>query len=212
MWIHIESKLSGHYLLHHLFLPYCSKTAALASVLFIWEDLSLRCGSYFCCSSILVYLCPTNTLVKLKNPQSLVSKFSSFPYGTFFLQQYIGCSFFLPGYSHRFALLYNFIFFNYYSYYFGCTGSSLWCMGFLYLWCAGFSSCPVACGVLVPWLGIKSLSSTLEGGFPGGLDGKESACNAWDLGSIPGLGRSPGGGHGNPVQYSCLENPMDRGA
>ena len=44
-------------------------------------------------------------------------------------------------------------------------------------------------------------------GFPGGLDGKESACNAWDLGSIPGLGRPPGGGHGHPLQYSCLENP-----
>ena len=43
--------------------------------------------------------------------------------------------------------------------------------------------------------------------FPGGLDGKESACNAGDLGSIPGLGRSPGGRHGNPPQYSCLENP-----
>ena len=42
--------------------------------------------------------------------------------------------------------------------------------------------------------------------------GKESACNAGDLGSIPGLGRSPGGGHCNPLQYSCLENPMDRGA
>ena len=40
----------------------------------------------------------------------------------------------------------------------------------------------------------------------------ESACNVGDLGSIPGLGRSPGGGHGNPLQYSCLENPMDRGA
>ena len=49
-------------------------------------------------------------------------------------------------------------------------------------------------------------------GFPGGSDGKESACNAGDLGSIPGLGRSPGGGHGNPLQYSFLENPMDRGA
>ena len=49
-------------------------------------------------------------------------------------------------------------------------------------------------------------------GFPGGSDGKESACSAGDLGSIPGLGRSPGGGHGNPLQYSCLENPMDRGA
>ena len=41
---------------------------------------------------------------------------------------------------------------------------------------------------------------------------KKSACNAGDPGSIPGLGRSPGGGNGNPLQYSCLENPMDRGA
>ena len=47
-------------------------------------------------------------------------------------------------------------------------------------------------------------------GFPGGTDGKESACNATDLGSIPGSGRSPGGGHGNPLQYSCLENSVDR--
>ena len=45
-------------------------------------------------------------------------------------------------------------------------------------------------------------------GFPGGSDGKESACNAGDLGSIPGLGRSPGEGNGNPLQYSCLESPM----
>ena len=45
-------------------------------------------------------------------------------------------------------------------------------------------------------------------GFPGGSDGKESACNVGDLGSIPELGRSPGGGLGNPLQYSCLENPM----
>ena len=44
-------------------------------------------------------------------------------------------------------------------------------------------------------------------GFLGGSDGKESACNAGDLGSIPGLGRSPGEGHGNPFLYSCLENP-----
>ena len=44
-------------------------------------------------------------------------------------------------------------------------------------------------------------------GFPGGSDGKESACNAGDLGSIPGLGRSPGGRYGNPFQYSCPENP-----
>ena len=49
-------------------------------------------------------------------------------------------------------------------------------------------------------------------GFPGGSDGKESACNGGDPSSIPGLRRSPGGGHGNPLQYSCLENPMDRGA
>ena len=49
-------------------------------------------------------------------------------------------------------------------------------------------------------------------GFPDGSDGKESACNAGDLGSIPVSGRSPGGGHGNPLQYSCLGNSMDRGA
>ena len=45
-------------------------------------------------------------------------------------------------------------------------------------------------------------------GFPGGSDGKESACNAGDLGSVPGLGRSPGEGNGYPLQY-CLENSMD---
>ena len=49
-------------------------------------------------------------------------------------------------------------------------------------------------------------------GFPSGSDGKESAGNVGDLGLIPGLGRSPGGGRGNPLQYSCLESPMDRGA
>ena len=46
------------------------------------------------------------------------------------------------------------------------------------------------------------------GGFPGGSDSRESTCNAGDPGSIPGSGRSPGGGNGNPLQYSCLENPM----
>ena len=46
--------------------------------------------------------------------------------------------------------------------------------------------------------------------FPDVSKGKESACNAGDLGSIPGLARSPGEGNGNPLQYSCLENPMDR--
>ena len=49
-------------------------------------------------------------------------------------------------------------------------------------------------------------------GFPVGLNGKEFASNAKDLGSILGAGRSPGEGNGNPLQYSCLENPMDRGA
>ena len=49
-------------------------------------------------------------------------------------------------------------------------------------------------------------------GFPSGSAGKESACNTGDLGSIPGLGRAPGEGNGNPLQCSCLENPMDRGA
>ena len=48
--------------------------------------------------------------------------------------------------------------------------------------------------------------------FPGGSEGKASACNAGDLDSIPGSGRSPGEGNGNPLQYSCLENSMDRGA
>ena len=63
------------------------------------------------------------------------------------------------------------------------------------------------------------LLKDLERGFPGGkgkdsalrLSGKDSACSAGDLGSILGLGISSEGGHGNPLQYSCLENPMDRG-
>ena len=49
-------------------------------------------------------------------------------------------------------------------------------------------------------------------GFPGVSDGKASACNAGDPGLIPGSGRSPGEGNGNPLQHSCLENPMDGGA
>ena len=49
-------------------------------------------------------------------------------------------------------------------------------------------------------------------GFPGGAEVKASACNVGDLGSIPGSGRSPGEGNGNPLQYFCLENPMDGGA
>ena len=60
----------------------------------------------------------------------------------------------------------------------------------------------------------KDLSATIRNssmGFPGGSDSKESACNAGDLGSIPESGRYPGEGNGNPLQYSCLENSMDRG-
>ena len=49
-------------------------------------------------------------------------------------------------------------------------------------------------------------------GFSGSSDGKESACDVGDQGSIPGLGRYPGEGNGNPLQYSCLGNPMDRGS
>ena len=48
-------------------------------------------------------------------------------------------------------------------------------------------------------------------GFPGGSAGKESACNVQDLGSVPGLGRSPGEGNSNTLQFSWLGNPMDRG-
>ena len=55
------------------------------------------------------------------------------------------------------------------------------------------------------------MAHTVEG-LPGGSDGKESARSAGDPGSIPGSERPPGGGHGNPLPYSCLENPMDRGA
>ena len=66
---------------------------------------------------------------------------------------------------------------------------------------------------------IRFLTSALvfqhlkhDKGFPGGSDSKTSACNTEDLGSISGLGRSPGEGNGNPLQYSCLENSMDREA
>ena len=58
----------------------------------------------------------------------------------------------------------------------------------------------------IPWRRDR-LPTPVFLGFPGGSAGKESACNVGDLGLIPGLGRSPGGGHGNPLQYSCLENP-----
>ena len=79
----------------------------------------------------------------------------------------------------------------------------------------------------LPGLRIKSMSPTLAGGFltteppgkpcnlltlPGGSEGKASAFNAGDLGSVPGSGRSSGEGNGNPLQYSCMENPTEGGA
>ena len=59
---------------------------------------------------------------------------------------------------------------------------------------------------------MKSFPCFREAGFPGGSVVKDPPESAGDLGSIPGSGRSPGGGNGNPLQYSCLENAMDRGA
>ena len=74
--------------------------------------------------------------------------------------------------------------------------------------CLGPLCCaPETLRLLISWLYCSILQ-----GFPGSSDGKESACNAGDPGSIPGLRRSPGGGHGHPLQYFCQENSMDRGA
>ena len=63
--------------------------------------------------------------------------------------------------------------------------------------------------ILHPSAPLLSFSSLFNKGFPGGSNRKEPACNAGDLGSIPGLGRSPREGNGNPLRYSGLENPMD---
>ena len=67
-------------------------------------------------------------------------------------------------------------------------------------------------GNLPVYIFFSQVFRSLFWGSPGGSDGKESACNAGDQGLIPGLGRSPGEGNGYPLQYSCLENLMDRGA
>ena len=77
------------------------------------------------------------------------------------------------------------------------------------------SSRPALCSFLDYAVGflcshLTSVKAPL--GLPSGSDGKEFACNAGDSGLIPGWGRSPGGGNGNPLQYSGLENSMDRGA
>ena len=64
----------------------------------------------------------------------------------------------------------------------------------------------------IPWMEEPDRLQSNMLSFPGGSEVKASTCNVGDLGSIPGSGRSPGEGNGNPLQYSCLENPMDRGA
>ena len=69
--------------------------------------------------------------------------------------------------------------------------------------CRGFT--------LILWLNTDYCLCMRKLGFPSGPDSKESACYAGDLGSAPALGRSPGEGNGNPLQYSCLENSLDRG-
>ena len=72
---------------------------------------------------------------------------------------------------------------------------SLFWLNFQILWCPEMVKITIANTYIMPL------------GFPGGSDGNESSCNVGDLGLIPGLGRSPGEGHGNPLQNSCLENP-----
>ena len=76
----------------------------------------------------------------------------------------------------------------------------------------GFSNKEYWSGVPLPSPMHCARKDQIHLGFPGGLDGKESACNAGDLGSVPGLRISPGERHGYPLQYSCLENSRDRGA
>jgi len=68
------------------------------------------------------------------------------------------------------------------------------------------------CTQILYRLSYKGSPYSFPGGFPGGSEVTASACNVGDLGSVLGSGRSPGEGNGNPLQYSCLENPMDRGA
>ena len=67
-------------------------------------------------------------------------------------------------------------------------------------------------GVTKSWTRLNEQTATNVCDSPGGSDGEASAYNAGDLGLIPGLGRSPGEGNGNPIQYSCLENSLDGGA
>ena len=79
----------------------------------------------------------------------------------------------------------------------------------LRLTCMEMRTAPIVSDKWVLAKGIRHLPLQV---FPGVWHGKESTCNAGDPGLTPGSGKPPGEGHGNPLQYSCLENPMDRGA
>ena len=93
------------------------------------------------------------------------------------------------------------------------------CLNYSSELCWNYSHCshsPLCTALLLrsSWWSFFLLNGSLKYylGFPGGLEVKASACNAGNLGSTPGSGRSPGEGNGNPLQYSCLENPTDGGA
>ena len=90
---------------------------------------------------------------------------------------------------------------------------SLWTNSHIHTWLLEKPSQSLFGSLLVKWhLCFLIHCLGFSPGFPGGSDGKASACNVGDQGSIPGSGRSPGEGNGNPLQHSCLENPMDGGA
>ena len=92
------------------------------------------------------------------------------------------------------------------------TGSKLGkeCIKAVYCYPAYLTSMQSISCEMPEWMTLESRLVGEISGFPGGSDSKESACNAGDLSSIPGLERSPGGGHGNPRQCSCLENPHEQ--
>ena len=83
-------------------------------------------------------------------------------------------------------------------------------MNFIYYACWGIEASTCFLRTFIHSANIEHLLRVW--GFSGGSDGKESACNVGDPGLIPGSGRSSGEGNGNPLQYSCLENPMDKGS
>ena len=79
------------------------------------------------------------------------------------------------------------------------------------MWDSNYLLTQVSVSAFILALELEIPGVYVRKGSPGGSDGKETTCNAGDLGSVPGSGRSPGGEHDNPLQYSCLENPMERG-